>query len=189
MTTKNSRGSMATLDQMNEFLQKDLYDALRWLFVGAVTWEAARSQLHRCGNQDALGMYTSLAQARALYEFYYTKGGRSDDARAQHFASLWIEPKSPLYLKYMQIETPANKRVFHLAYGRGDAANAGGPGHDSPNHLKNQVIEFAKDLRRLTEEFAKCAEPDFRPIIRTTLDNALDEAKKTADSYKIPVPL
>jgi hypothetical protein len=175
---------MTTLDEKKEFLEKDFYDALRWCFVGAVTWAATNGR-----PECALGMYTNFVQTRSLYEFFHTTGRKADDARVADFVSTWAEPSSPLYLKYMQYETPANKRVFHLVFGRSDAANAGGAGHDGQDHLKNQVLEFAKDLRRLTEEFIKCADPQFRGIIRTSLDDALTEAKKTAEHFGIPNPL
>lgn len=100
------------------FLTEDLYDALRWLFVGALTWAASKDQPHRCGNQDALAMFTSLTQARALYEFFYGVGEKDDDARARHFASAWDPPKTDLYRRYMAGGKPANKRVFHLVYNR-----------------------------------------------------------------------
>ena len=65
--------SVQPLDEATKkaFLTEDLYDALRWLFVSAVTWGASRNQPHRCGNQDVLAMFSSLVQARALYEFFY----------------------------------------------------------------------------------------------------------------------
>jgi len=169
------------------FLREDLRDALRWLFVGAVTWEACRSQPQRCRNQDALGMFTSLVQARALYEFFYDPGKQGDDARACDFILGWDPPESELYRRYMAKRKPANKRVFHLVYDR--AVHAGGSGQDEPDHLKKQVLEFARDLRRLTEEFIKCVEPQFRDIARRALDKALIEAKKTADYYGVPNPL
>jgi len=118
-----------TQDEKTEFLEKDLPDALRWLFVNAVVWYASE-------NDPLSAMYTSFVQARALYEFYYTKGNEPDDARARHFASSWTEPRSRLYREYMAPRTPAQKRVFHLVCGRSKAINAGGPGHDGPNHLK-----------------------------------------------------
>jgi hypothetical protein len=171
--------------EKTEFLEKDLYDALRWMFVSAVTWwHATDGQPER-----ALAMNTNIVQARALYEFYFAAGSETDDARADDFAPSWAEAKSPLYLKYMRRGTPANKRIFHLVYGRSIAANAGGPGHDGPDHLKNQVLEFAKDLRRITENFIACVEPKFHAIVRTTLDKALDEANKTANHCRISNPL
>ncbi len=175
---------MATADEKKDFLEKDLYDALRWTFVSAVAWYGGDGRPER-----VLGMFTNFVQARALYEFYFTSGTKLDDSRARHFAPSWTEPKSPLYSKYMQNDTPANKRVFHLVYGRSSAANAGGPGHDGPDHLKNQVLEFAKDLRRLTEKFIECVEPQFCDIARTALKNALNKAAQTADHYGIPNPL
>jgi hypothetical protein len=82
---------------------------------------------------------------------------------------------------------PANKRVFHLVYNR--AVHAGGSGEDSFDHLKNQVLELARDLRRLTEEFANNADPNSRDSITNALREALQEAKLAADSYSIANPL
>lgn len=168
------------------FLEEDFDDALRWLFVGAITWEASQSEPHRCANQDALAMFTSLTQARALYEFFYGLGEQDDDARARHFASAWDPPKTDLYRRYMAGGKPANKRVFHLVYNR--PARAGGSGQDGTDHLKNQVLEFAKDLRSLTEKFADSADTDFRDSIQHALQKALQEAKLAADLYGIANP-
>jgi hypothetical protein len=169
-----------TVADGKQFLEEDLYDALRWSFVSAVTWHATTDE------ERVLAMYTNFVQSRALYD---TNGAKPDDARVLHFAPSWAEPESPLYLKYMQYGKPANKRVFHLVYDRSTAANAGGPGHDGSDHIKNQVLEFAKDLRRITEQFIGCVKPQFQAIVRTTLANALSEAKKTADRHGIPNPL
>jgi hypothetical protein len=167
-----------------EFLRDDLYDALRWLFEGAIAWEAARRQ-PQCAwrHQAALGMYTSLVQARALYEFYY-KTGWGDDSRAKDFGSHWKPPKSPLYKQYMDRLKPAQKRVFHLVLSRG--RHAGGTG---PTELKNQVVGFAKDLRRLTEDFSKNADPVFQGEIQSALRRALQQAHLAAAHYGIPNPL
>jgi hypothetical protein len=177
---------IATPAERNEFLEKDLLDALRWLFVGAVTWHATKGQ-PGC----ALGMYTNLVQARALYEFYFApEGSKPDDARACNFTSSpWTEPPSTLYVNYMAKETPANKRVFHLVYRRSDPRNAGGPDDDETDHLKNQVLNFAKDLRRITEAFVACTKPELHAIAQTALAKALAEAQATADRYSIRNPL
>jgi hypothetical protein len=173
----------------NAFLTEDLYDALRWLFVSAVTWAASRNQPQCCGNQDVLAMFSSLAQARALYEFFYANGRQHDDARACDFTpdSVWRPPETNLYRTYMAAHTPANKRVFHLVYNR--SVHSGGSGLDGADHLKNQVLEFAKDLRSLIEQFLNFADPVFRDSIRQALDKALREAKLTADLYGVPDPL
>lgn len=172
--------------EKERFINEDLYDALRWLFVAAVSWEASRSQPHHCANQDALAMFANITQARALYEFYYCAPKQDDDARACHFARAWKPKESDPYRKYMAGQKPANKRVFHLVYNRPD--HAGGPGLDGLDHLKNQVLEFAADLRRLTEEFADCVETNFRDYVRRALQKALQEAKAAADYYGIACP-
>ncbi len=183
--------SVRPLDEATKkaFLTEDLYDALRWLFVSAVTWGASRDQPHRCGNQDVLAMFTSLAQARALYEFFYSNGRQHDDARARDFTPdpVWRPSETSLYRTYMSAHKPANKRVFHLVYNR--SVHSGGFGQDGADHLKNQVLEFAKDLRSLMEQFMNSADTVFRDSIRQALDNALREAKLTADLHGVPDPL
>jgi len=79
--------------------------------------------------------------------------------------------------------------MFHLVYGRSNPANAGGPGHDGPDQLKNQVLPFAKDLRRITEKFILSAKQQFRGSARFALDHALIQAKNAADSYCALNPL
>ncbi len=170
-----------------KFLKEDLYDALRWLFEGAVAWKAARERPEGAErHQSVLGMYTSLVQARALYEFFYAHG-QGDDARACHFAPAWNPSQTDLYRRYMAGGKPANKRLFHLVYNR--SLHAGGSGEDGPDHLKNQVLEFAKDLRSLTERFADSVDTNFCDSVRHALRKALEEAKLAADHYGIANPL
>jgi len=94
---------MATENEMREFLEIDLYDTLRWLFVSAVTWHVTDGRPER-----VLAMNTNFVQARALYEFYFSKKRSRDDPRASHFASSWSEPETPLYQNYMSTGCPAN---------------------------------------------------------------------------------
>ena len=137
-----------------------------------------------------LGMYANFVQARALYEFFYSTGNR-DDARAEDFAPKWRpvtrRRASRLYSNYMAGGRPANKRVFHLVYNR--SVHAGGSGHEGNDHIKKKVLEFAKDLRQLTEEFIKCVQPHFRAIVQSALDSALQEAKSTAVGYGVTNPI
>jgi hypothetical protein len=175
------------LDERKNFLDEDLSDALKGLFVGAVVWVAADTS-ERCPFQKGLGMFTSLVQARALYEFYSPKPAEDDDARASHFAPNWRRTGvTSLYTKYMGRGMPANKRVFHLVYGR--SAHAGGPGHDGPDHIKNQVLEFAKDLRHLTQRFAQSVDSDFRESVERALGKALAGGAEAANGCGIINPL
>jgi hypothetical protein len=183
---------MATQQEKEEFLKKDLFNALRWLFVNAVVWHASDIRPESENRPELLpAMYTSFVEARALYEFYFSKQGKGDNARVCHFtkAKSWAEPPSSLYRKYMGPYTPAQKRIFHLVYGRSKEVNAGGPGHDDRSHLKYQVLVLAKDLRRITESFVNSAAPEFQSLVRAALDEALAEAQKTATSYGIPNPI
>jgi len=177
-----------TLDERKKFLEDDLSDALKGLFVGAVVWAAADAS-ERCPFQKGLGMYTNLVQARSLYEFYGPRpAGDDDDARASHFAPNWDRTGvTPLGTKYMGWGKPANKRVFHLVYDR--SVHAGGLGHDGPDHIKNQVIEFAKDLRGLTERFSQSVDSDFRTSVQLALEKALKGAAEAANGCGIANPL
>jgi hypothetical protein len=176
---------MTVLNQSEEeFLRDDLYDALRWLFEAAIAWEAAR-RIPQCAgrHQIVFGMYTSLVQARALYEFFYKKG-KGDDFRVKDFAPKWNPTKSSLYKKYMDRNQPVQKRVFHLVRNR--SIHAGGTG---PDELKEQVLEFAKDLRRLTEEFRQNADPVFQDEIQFALTRAIQEAGLAVKHYGISNPI
>ena len=170
------------------FLREDLYDALRWLFVGAVTWEAMRQRPNLCtANQDAISMLASLTQARALYEFFFASPQKGDDARACDFAPNWNLNPSSLYKTYMGKGKPANKRVSHLVYNR--SAHSGGFVVNESDHLKNQVLNFTKELRDIAGQLAQQADPSFALQIRCALDKALGEAQQTADHYGITNPL
>lgn len=170
------------------FLNDDLYDALRWLFVSVVTWEAMRQRPEVCtANQDAISMLASLTQGRALYEFFFAGQQKGDDARAHDFASRWNPSPSFLYTTYMGKGKPTNKRVSHLVYNR--SAHSGGFAPNESDHLKNQVLKIAKDIRDLTEQFAVSADAGFRNAIRAALQNALEQARHTADHYCIANPL
>jgi hypothetical protein len=177
-----------TVAERKKFLEDDLSDALKGLFVGAVVWQAGDDS----DFQKGLGFFTSIVQARALYEFYCSpKQAEADDARARDFGHLWTSQKSAssLYRKYMAKGKPANKRVFHLVYLRQRHSGGAIQEHDGPDHIKHQVLHFAKDLQRLTQEFAKTVDADFQKSVTCALQKALDGAQQAADCCKIPNPL
>jgi hypothetical protein len=173
------------MDKSNAAFFEDLKDSLKWLFVGAVVWKASNGR-QVCPNQDALGMFTSFVQARALYEFYCeARKDRDDDARAEDFCDSWATPKSALYARY---KTPLNKRVFHPVYGRSQEQNAGASGSSGPGHLNQQVLEFANDLLRITERFVQCAKQEFKTHAQSALDDSYGDAQNAARHLGITVP-
>ncbi len=172
-----------TVESKSKFLQEDYYNALRYLFEGAVAWEAARKkQSDSARHQSVFGMYASLVEARALYEFFFSDREGKDDARAYHFAKGW-SPRDvgSLNKDYMQGRKPVNKRLFHLVYGR---SNCGG---QPP--INEQVLAFARALRSLAEQFANQVDEDFKGTARSALRRALNEAAEAAKHYGIPDPL
>jgi len=185
-----------TPDEMKKFLEADLRDALKGVFVGAVVWDAADEEKGRaelCPFQRGIAMSASFVQARALYEFYSSKEGKKpkkeeeeDDARASDFLTPGTRKdfKISLFSKYM---VPVNKRLFHLVYGR--SGHAGGPEHDEKKHIKSQVLAFAKDLRVLTEEFGDRVKGDFRDSVQFALREALKGAQEAADRCGIVNPI
>jgi hypothetical protein len=170
------------------FLREDLKDALKWLLVSAVIWEAAKLE-ECCPNQDAIGMYTNFVQARALYEFYYKgeNNRKADDARAIDFSDSWQPPNSTLYARYVE-SGPLNKRVFHLVYGRSEEQYAGASGHSGPDHINQQVLEFAKELLRLTREFVRCARPEFKDAAQSAIDDGYRDAQNAANALGLRIP-
>ena len=180
-----------------DFLRDDFLDSLKWLFVGAVTWHAHPLKKDK-DYLRAQGMFTSLVQARSLYEFFNNCDNSSSvsggTVRAQHFVPSWTKPNDPkrLYTKYMAYGKPANRRVFHLVYGR--ANPGGGSMGGGSDELNQQVLEFARDLRRITEEFGQCLVGDpqqdrYRELVECALAKALVAGCEHARRCEILNPL
>ena len=170
--------------ELKKFLEKDLYDALRWLFEGAIAWGAPTSTAEHCRHQRVLGMYTTLVQARALYEFFFGAASRDDDARAAHYCSTtWQPPQSRLYQDYMSPGKPANKRVFHLVYEREMHSGRTASVSDEHNHLKNQVLECARDLHAIAQAFVDAVDDTWTDAATTALDTALADAAQASAHY------
>jgi hypothetical protein len=168
-----------------KFLKEDFYNSLRWLFEGAIAWKASFDKPERTRHQGALGMFTSLVQARALYEFFYASGSR-DDARLSDFVASWKPAKTDLYADYMAPLKPANKRVFHLVYNRG--IHAGGT-EAAKDRLEDKILLIAIDIRELCEQFLGNVLPDFHAGVQYALSTALSEAQIAAGEYGIANPL
>ena len=176
------------------FLKDDLYNCLKELFIGAVAWHAADTVQKETPYLLDLGMFTCFVQARALYEFFYVKRKSSpapgSTASASHFASSEWSPldRHELYRRYMGKDAPAQKRVFHLVYGRKQFS--GGRVEDGSEDLKYRVLDFATDLKRLTKEFAERVEDDkYRELIEGALARALEDGHELAKKYGVPDPL
>jgi hypothetical protein len=183
--------SISKIEQ--DLLESDLYNSLKELFIGAVTWHAHPEQNDTRYLRD-LGMFTCFVQARALYEFFYGSESTTlqpgSTASAHRFAHPW-KPRDQegLYSSYMAKNTPAQKRVFHLVYHRSDFS--GGSAGDESDHLKNRVLDFAKDLKRLTGEFGvACVKSEHREAVESALRKALMDSERLAkEEYKISNPL
>jgi hypothetical protein len=180
-----------------KFLTDDLRDSLKWLIVGAVTWQAHPLE----GDHDylrALGMFTSLGHARALYEFFNNSGDGTPEvgetASARHFNSSWSSPSDPeaLYSKYMAKRMPVNRRLSHLVYGRDTLA--GGSMGGGRSELNARVLDFAKDLKRITQTFSTSLtgspeQEKYGELVERALDKALVEGCELAARNHIPMPL
>lgn len=183
--------SPASEADMDAFLTADLRDALRGLFVSAVSWAAHPEDSDERGVRG-LAMYANFVQARALYEFYFGRqqGNRrvvGGDARALDFAPSWVPSDSRnLYGAFMDHGSPAQKRVFHLVYGRPESS--GGTAPDESDHLKNQVRAFTEHIRQLTTEFAQELQPRHRALVEASLQDALTSARVVANEYGVTLP-
>jgi hypothetical protein len=193
---------MRSAENRNDFLKKDLADALKGLFVAAVVWTAAAEaeRTHKkeiCPFLKGIAASASFVQARALYDFYdpkksrKPKGFQGENACASHFAQKpeWTERdfQSDLYDRYLDNQSPANKRVFHLVYDRSDFS--GGIELDESDHLKNQPLGFAKDLHNVTKYFITRVEECFRDAAKTALEDASKAADQAAAGCGIQNPL
>lgn len=170
------------------FLRKDLYYSLIYLFKGAIVWKAIEEgQTEKISHQQVFGMYTSLVQARLLYEFFSKEEGKSkdDDAIATDFSDEW-NSQSPLCKDFLGYKSPGNKRLFHLVYHRSE--HHGGEKDNDQTHLKKQVLKIAIELFNLMKEFIKNSHPQYKSILQEALDKAIEEAQKAADFYGIDNP-
>ncbi len=152
----------------------DYYDSLRWLFVAAARWELDPSD-------RVFTMTTALVQARALYEFFYKNEPTRDDASAIHFCDAWPGKSldaNGLYAKYMATHKPVQKRVAHLTFAREN--HSGGVRPDEEDHLKNQVLKIALDIKRLAWEFARQCHQTFQHAATLALNDALNDAETEA---------
>lgn len=183
-TNKSSEKRIPDLNAQLEFLEEDLLDSLKWLFVGAITWQADKERPQRCPHQRAIGMFTSIVQARSLYDFYY-KVSFSDDARAKSFATDWTPKACSLLDDYLGNQKAANKRIFHLVYWRSE--RGGGKGDESCD-INEQVLELAKEVLQITRSFVESVDPHFREAAHGALRMALKEAQDTATAYDVENP-
>lgn len=183
-----ARDSTASESDIEAFLKADLHDALKGLFVSAVNWAAHPEHSDERGVRG-LAMYANCVQARALYEFYFGRQAGNQqvvggDARALDFAPSWVpSDRRNLYGSFMGPGSAAQKRVFHLVYGR--PGYSGGTAPDESDHLKNQVRAFTEHLRQLTTEFAHELQPRYRALVETSLEDALTIAREVARNYGV----
>ncbi len=171
-----------TVVQMKQFLEEDLFNELRWVCVGAVAWKVHK-KLDPFPNLDVFGMDSSFVHARSLYEFYYQKNPRppkkGNTAWVGNFTDKsWQPAKTNSYKKFIAEDSPVQKRVFHLAYGRSEYGE-----------VRNEVLAFARDLCRLTEAFVDHAELDYRDSVKSALDRARNEANIVVNRYGIDNPI
>jgi hypothetical protein len=192
---------MRSVENRNDFLKKDLADALKALFVAAVVWRAAVEAARTHQKEvwpfvEGIAASACFVQARALYDFYDPKKSRElsgvpgESAYASHFVSQkWTSGdfQSDLYDRYLDNQKPANKRVFHLVYDRSDYS--GGSEADESDHLKNQPLRFAKELRAITKHFITRVDECYRDAATTALDGAIKAANEAAEGCGIPNPL
>lgn len=185
--TKREDQREVTLDAQRAFLQSDLADALKWVFLGALTWVAAGPDgaNDRIPHQRVVGLNTVLLQGRALYEFFYQEPrSRTDPLRfgdsawAGDFVENWQPPGSDLYAEYMGNQTPVQKRAAHLVYGRTEYH--GGDKDDETTHISSQVMAFAKDLHRVAVDFARRVRPEYAEAAMKALNSARAEGDRIA---------
>jgi len=182
---------MPTEAEKVSFLDEDFYDCLRWLVVAAHAWDAPQD---RIAHQKVLAMMTAFVQARALYEFYRPRSGGGDDdgARAHDFCPAGADVSKlvdshPELRRYLGHGEAANKRLFHLVYGR--SGHSGGNQPDESDDLKDQVRLVAERMVAVTRRFVHLAKSDYKQRIEDALTKALDDGCRAARAYGLDTPI
>jgi len=118
---------------LEERLDEDLYNELRWTLCSAATWATCDDA--RVPHIKVYAADSCFMHARTLHEFFYTrKRGylNADDYSTNHVSIVW--PK--------RYEQGINSRLMHLVRNRPDQPP-----------IKDEVTEVAKLILKIWDEF------------------------------------
>jgi hypothetical protein len=165
---------------LKEYIERDLYNELRWLVCAATEWDAQDKLIgeppqvpkikEACFHLKVYTMDSALLHARSLYEFFTATKFRSGRLTWRDYSPQACQ-KSGRYDKFIK---PLHGRVMHLDTNRA--------GYDE---IKKEVVNFASDILDLWDGFSK--KPglaQYSGILDQLRKKAIGEAKNVAEQHK-----
>lgn len=162
-------------DPKAEYIEKDLFNELRWLLCAATEWVACKMLAENkvrepCFHLQVYTMDSALLHARSLYEFFTATKIRQTRVTWRDY-SCRAQQESEKYKEFIK---PLHGRVMHI--------NKDRAGYEQ---VKNEVVNFASDILALWNSFSRV--PDLKPyapLLEEFRDRAIGEAASVAEQYK-----
>jgi hypothetical protein len=167
-------------DTLKGYIEKDLYNELRWLLCAATEWDALHQLIGEppqvpkikepCFHLKVYTMDSALLHARSLYEFFtatrFTGGRLTWRAYSPQACQ-----QSGKYDKFMK---PLHGRVMHIDKDRAGYVE-----------IKKEVVNFASDILDLWDGFSKTSGlAPYLGLLDQFRKEAIVEAEKVAEKYK-----
>jgi len=148
---KRMKGKLPPLGDREEYIERHLFNELRWMLAAATEWSIQKEQLalEISGyHMDVFAMDSTFLHARALFEFFLnpTKGnyyGRTEFTSANLASDSYSNKVSgwsgPLHSHLMHAQDRSKGRKLETPDGAKD--------------LNEMPVYFAREVLRLWEEF------------------------------------
>jgi hypothetical protein len=170
-----------------QYIEKDLYNELRWLLCAATEWDAHDKLIGEppqvpkikepCFHLKVYTMDSAFLHARSLYEFFTATEAAVKRNAKKDLKLTWRDygskgpQKSQRYSKFIK---PLHGRAMHIEKGRAGL-----------DEVKKEVLNFASDILNLWNRFSRSSDlVQYSGLLDQARKKAVGEANKVAEQYK-----
>ncbi len=159
-----------TKEESLNFIDKHLYNELRWLICAAASWKVVKDK-GTAGFPSHFIVFTmdsAFLHSRALFEFFTHTNPNSKPnlVTYQNFNCTRLE--SELYHNWMG---PLHCYLMHIENRESSGNIIDG------KHLNEMVFEFAVEIVRLWKEFSNQVDADYKKSLDLVLEKVISEAE------------
>jgi hypothetical protein len=168
------------------YIEKHLYNDLRWLLCSATVWAAYKrlvEEKHILKDTDFPSNFLIYPQhsvylfARSLFEFFLENKQRSKYHYVNWGSFGGQKQTSSFYID--DLKEPLHRHAMHLQ-DRLTATN-----EINGRHINNLIVEIATEIIRLWKSYTQSVENhNFKKELNNALCKALDESQKIAETYQ-----